>query len=147
MNLVLDSNILISGLITPNGTISKLILKDLDKSKLICPEFLFQELINKFEKIKEITKLEDSQLNEIIYRFIKKIDFIDNDLIDFTFQKQAYNLVKDVDKNDLLFVALSLQTEYKLWTGDKKLINGLRKKGFLNVIDTKELLDFTSQST
>lgn len=147
MDLVLDSNILISGLITPNGTISKLILKDLDKSKLICPEFLFQELINKFEKIKKITKLKAYQLNEMIYRFIKKIDFIDNDLIDFTFQKQAYNLVKDVDKKDLLFVALSLQTEYKLWTGDKKLINGLRKKGFLHVIDTMELLEFTSKTT
>jgi predicted nucleic acid-binding protein len=37
MNLVLDSNIFISGLITPNGTISKLILRDLKDSILICP--------------------------------------------------------------------------------------------------------------
>jgi len=43
MNLVLDSNIFISGLITPNGTISKLILRDLKDSILICPEFLFDE--------------------------------------------------------------------------------------------------------
>jgi predicted nucleic acid-binding protein len=46
MDLVLDSNIVISGLITPNGTISKLILKDLNRSKLICPDFLFEEVIN-----------------------------------------------------------------------------------------------------
>jgi len=90
MNLVLDSNIIISGLITPNGTISKLILNNLANSKLICPQFLFDELISKFDKIKNITKLNDDQLKELVFRFVKRIDFIENDLIDFKFQKQAY---------------------------------------------------------
>ena len=139
MDLILDSNIVISGLITPNGTISKLILKDLKSSRLICPDFLFEEVISKFEKIKKITKLEDGQLKEMIFRFIKSIDFIDNDLIEFKYQKQAYNLVKDIDKKDLLFVALSLQTGYKLWTGDKKLLIGLSEKGFTKIINTRQL--------
>lgn len=55
MNLVLDSNIIISGLITPNRTISKLILRDLEKSKMICPDFLFEEIISKFDKIRKVT--------------------------------------------------------------------------------------------
>lgn len=140
MGFVIDSNIFISGLITPNGTISKLILKDLARSRIICPEFLFEELTSKFGKVKKITKLTDVQLNEMIYRFIKRIDFIDNNLIDFHFQKKAYGLVKNVDKKDLLFVALSLQTGYPLWTGDKKLISGLRSNGFNNTIETNEII-------
>lgn len=140
MNLVLDSNIFISGLITPNGTISKLILRDLKDSTLICPEFLLDEVLSKLEKIRGITKLNDNQIDELIFRFIKRIDFIDNDLIEFRYQKQAYDWVKDIDKKDLLFIALSIQTGFKLWTGDKKLMEGLKKKGFDLTIDTKQLL-------
>jgi predicted nucleic acid-binding protein len=77
----------------------------------------------------------------MIFRFIKSIDFIDDNLIDLKYQNQAYNLVKDIDKKDLLFVALSLQTGYKLWTGDKKLLIGLTKKGFTNIINSRQLQD------
>jgi predicted nucleic acid-binding protein len=49
-------------------------------------------------------------------------------------------LVKEIDKKDLLFIALSIQTGFKLWTGDKKLMEGLKKKGFDLTIDTKQLL-------
>ena len=38
MNLVLDSNIFISGLITPNGTISKLILTQIERLRSIDEE-------------------------------------------------------------------------------------------------------------
>ncbi|MCK4662284.1 MAG: hypothetical protein KAT68_05425 [Bacteroidales bacterium] len=61
-------------------------------------------------------------------------------MITFKNQKRAYQLVQDIDKKDLLFVALSLQTGYDIWTGDLKLINGLRQKGFLNVLSTNDLV-------
>lgn len=147
MDLVVDSNIIISGLITPNRTISKLILNDLSNGSLVCPAFLFEEVISKFNKIKKITKLGDEQLNKLIFRLFKRIDFIDNDLIEFKHQKKAYDLVKDIDKKDLLFVALSLQMGYKLWTGDKKLLFGLSEKGFKNIIDTRQVLEQINNAT
>jgi len=140
MNLVIDTNIIISGIITPIGTISKLIFNDLKGSHLVCPNYLLDELINKMDKMINITELSYNEINELIYRFSRRIDFINNDLIESNFQMMSYELVKDIDKKDLLFIALSLKTGYKLWTGDKKLINGLRKKSFLNVIDTSELI-------
>ncbi len=145
MNLIPDSNIVISGLITPNGTISKLIFKDLTSSSLICPVFLIDEVRSKNDKIIKLTGLNQEQLDELIFRFFRHIDFIDNELIDFDFQQQAYNLVADVDKKDLLFVALSIQTGYTLWTGDKKLVTGLKKKGFTKAIGTKELIKLLEQ--
>lgn len=140
MNLVLDTNIVISGLITPKGKISKLIFKDLSNSNLICPSFLFEEVRTKFEKIESITGLTNSQLNELIHRFYKNLELVEDDLIDFKFQKVAYHLVADIDKKDLLFVALSLQTGYPLWTGDKKLLKGLQKKGYKKVLSTDDLV-------
>lgn len=97
MDFVLDTNIVISALITPNRTISKLILNDLSKSRMICPEFLFEELIGKFDKIKQITGLKTDQLTELLFRFIKHIDFVDDNLIERKYQKQAYDLVKEID--------------------------------------------------
>lgn len=96
--LIVDTNILISGLVTPSGDIAKLILRDLKQYKLISPQFLFDELINKHQKIIKVTGYEDSELKEMIYYFTKRIDFIKSELISNHYQTQAYNLVKDIDK-------------------------------------------------
>lgn len=141
MDLVLDTNIVISGLITPNGTISRLVIRDLPGSRLLCPDFLIEEVFSNFSKIKKFTRLQDDELYSMIFRFFKRIEFIDHHLIEFRYQKHAFDLVKSIDKKDLLFVALSIQTGYPLWTGDKKLLNGLKERGFKNIISTDQLLD------
>lgn len=141
MNLIIDTNIIISGLITPKGTIADLIFNKLEKSILISPSFMFDEIHDKSHKILDITGFTEKYLTELLYLIHKNIEFIDDNLITFENQKKAYQLVHDIDKKDLLFVALSLQTGYNIWTGDLKLIRGLRKKGFLNVLSTKELAD------
>ena len=38
--------------------------------------------------------------------------------------------MKDIDPKDMLFVALTLEVEGLLWTGDAKLRTGLKNKGF-----------------
>jgi predicted nucleic acid-binding protein len=141
MNLVVDTNIVISALITPDGTISRLLLRDLKDSQLVSPHFLFDEIISKYEKILKLTKLTDEGLKELFYVLIKRIDFIDNDLISHENQLKAYEIVKSIDKKDLLFVALSIQTGFTLWSGDLKLVNGLKTIGFDNVFETRELID------
>ena len=141
MNLVVDTNIVISALITPEGTISRLLFQDLAGSQLISPHFLFDEIISKYDKIQSITKLSDEDLKELFYLLIKNIDFIDNDLISNENQKKAFTLVSDIDKKDLLFVALSIQTGFSLWSGDLKLIKGLKARGFTSVLETKEIVE------
>ena len=46
--------------------------------------------------------------------------------------KLAYNLCKTVDLKDTPFVALAIELNAMLWTGDKKLIEGLSKLDFQN---------------
>lgn len=43
---------------------------------------------------------------------------------------KAWTWVKDVDAKDLLFVALTIETDGLLWTGDKQLRIGLAARGF-----------------
>ena len=61
-------------------------------------------------------------------------------LIPFEFWKTAANYVRDVDMDDIAFVALSLFLDIKFWTGDKVLRKALIKKGFKNCLSTQELL-------
>lgn len=141
MGFVPDTNIIISGFISPEGINARLILKDLKGEELIWPEFLLQELLTKIDKITKLTGLSNDQVKELVLRFIKKIDFINDELIDQSFQEESYELVKEIDKKDLLFVALSLQSEYPLWSGDKKLMTGLRKKQFKGLFDTRQIIE------
>ena len=45
----------------------------------------------------------------------------------------------DIDEEDSLFVALSNHLHSSLWTGDKRLLNGLKKKGYSKVLSTDDL--------
>jgi predicted nucleic acid-binding protein len=48
-------------------------------------------------------------------------------------------LTEGVDLFDMDYVALTLQTEGLLWTGDKKLAEHLKSMGFTRVVNTSEL--------
>ena len=50
------------------------------------------------------------------------------------------SLVKEIDIDDVAFVALARHLRGVLWSGDRTLVLGLRKAGFLKVITTQELL-------
>ena len=43
---------------------------------------------------------------------------------------EAWRLCRDVDENDVAYVALTLELDGDLWTSDRELETGLRKKGF-----------------
>ncbi|MBP7534856.1 MAG: hypothetical protein KA783_10450 [Chitinophagales bacterium] len=45
-------------------------------------------------------------------------------------RQKAYDLCKDIDEKDLAFVALALELNALLWTGDQKLRKGLESKNF-----------------
>jgi predicted nucleic acid-binding protein len=53
--------------------------------------------------------------------------------------KQAYNLCRGLDEKDTIYIALAIELNGLLWTGDKKLINGLDKKDFNQTITSTKL--------
>ncbi len=52
----------------------------------------------------------------------------------------AYEITKNIDENDTVFVALTLESNGFLWSGDKKLIKGLKQKGRDFIKSTDDLL-------
>ena len=98
--------------------------------KYYAPNFVFVEIFNNKEKLLKHSKLSDIELLELMYRILQKISFVSEATISKDNKKKAFRLCKDIDEDDTPFVALALEFEAEIWSGDKKLIIGLKKKGF-----------------
>ena len=129
MKIVVDTNIIFSGLLSPSGTISDLLLNSSNTFDFYSPTYLLDELENHKKKLIKISGLSDKELNYLQRNLFKKIDLIDLESIRESTWEKAIELTKEVDEFDAPFLALALELESPLWTGDKKLIKGLSKKG------------------
>ncbi|QQR96990.1 MAG: PIN domain nuclease [Sphingobacteriales bacterium] len=141
MLLISDSNIIISAIVSPNGTISN-IIHSKRKFKIIAPEFLKVEINRHKEKILKLTGYSVNEYELIYKELIANIQFVDTNGIPKYYTQKAFDLVKDIDLDDLEFVELALYKRCLLWTVDRSLVNGLKKKGFTKIITTSELRKF-----
>jgi len=144
MKVVLDTNIVFSAMLNPGSSIGDVILNSQNALSFYACEYLRDEINDHKNKIIKITGYNDREYDELTFLIYKQIDFFTESTIPFEFWKKAAEFVRDVDMDDINFVALSLFLDIKLWTGDKSLINGLTKKGFRNLITTQEVLQFRS---
>jgi predicted nucleic acid-binding protein len=136
-----DANIVFSGILKSDGKIGDLLINSGGIFKFISPDFLRIEIRRHHEKLVQISKLTLEQVLESEFQICKSIHFISDEQISLTNWDLAKNLVFDVDKKDVSYIAFSKQFKAKVWSGDKSLIKGLANKGFTNFISTNELWD------
>lgn len=99
------------------------------------------EIREHWDKLKKLSKLTEAELEESYYALLTKITFINEELIPQKFWVESEKLLEDIDLDDIDFVALTKYLKGKLWTGDKTLRDGLKDKGFKNVLTTFEILN------
>jgi predicted nucleic acid-binding protein len=100
------------------------------------------EIQKHWGKLKKISKLSEQQLADAQFHLFSRLKFIDEGLIPEAVWKKALKLTQDIDIDDIDFVALTLYLKGALWTGDKNLYNGLKKKQFKRVFNTLDLSGF-----
>ncbi len=141
MRIIVDANIVFSGILKSDGKIGDLLINSGGIFKFISPDFLRIEIQRHHDKLVQISKLTLVQVLESEFQICKSIHFISDEQISLTNWDLAENLVFEVDKKDVSYIAFSRQFKAKIWSGDKSLIKGLAKKGFTNFISTNELWD------
>jgi predicted nucleic acid-binding protein len=94
------------------------------------PKYGFVELFKHKEKISKVSKHSNDEILEMLYELIRRIDFFDENSISVPSLQKSWSLVKDVDPKDMLFVALTIEMNGLLWTGDLKLRTALKEQGF-----------------
>lgn len=139
MRLVVDANILISCLIKLEGRIAELYLNPTKSLEFLAPERLMAELTLHRPKIMRITGASPVRQAELEELLLSQLTIVPNSRISAAHWERAFNLVKDIDEDDDQFVALALHLNCPLWTGDRKLLNALRRKRFDLLISSEEL--------
>ncbi|MCF2499269.1 PIN domain-containing protein [Dyadobacter chenhuakuii] len=141
MIVVIDTNILFSACISPNNRISEILFSPLPNIERISCYYAMAELFKHQAKIVQLSKQPIEAVSTLLYTIMKQVDFLNEKMIATEHFEEADRLTAGVDSNDLAFVALSLQKNGMLWTGDKKLTNHLKSLGFNRVVNTNDLYE------
>ncbi len=139
MKVVVDTNIVFSCLLRSDSRVGEVLLHDPGQLVFYAPALLLEELKRHRARLKRVSKLTDNELDTAWRSIMSRVTVIDDAAVSLAHRDQARHLTAGVDEFDIPFVALALELDALLWTGDLALIRGLRKKGFHQVISTVEL--------
>ncbi|MCF8360435.1 MAG: nucleotide-binding protein [Prolixibacteraceae bacterium] len=127
-SVVVDTNLIFSALIPKASKIREILFES--NMTFFAPNFLITEIYKHKEKLIKNSKLDESEFYLYFNGIIEKIQFVPIDFISIESRQKAYELCNDIDIKDTPFIALTIDLNLPIWTGDKKLKDGLRTKGF-----------------
>lgn len=126
---MVDTNVIFSALISgEESAFAELLLRS-DNEFYAC-EATLVEIFKHKEKILKFAKFSEDELARFYHSLLKRINLHKELLIAPEHRKTAYELCRDIDETDTPHVALALELGASLWTGDKRLKEGLEEKGF-----------------
>jgi predicted nucleic acid-binding protein len=128
VNLIVDTNIVFSTLLNPYSAIGEILMNVQDEFTFFAPELLKEELKRYTPKITAYSRLDPETLANIEELVLSIINFVAEQSITDQSWIQAFALTKDIDEDDTPFIALGIELNAKLWTGDKVLSKGLAKR-------------------
>lgn len=121
MNLIVDANIVFSGILNTNGKIGDLLINSSGHLRFVAPEYLRKEIKNHYPKLTKIAHLHLGQIQEAEFQIYKDISFVSEEQIPIAIWVEAERLVHDIDPKDIAYLAFCLYFNCKLWSGDKNL--------------------------
>lgn len=134
--IIVDTNILFSALISSQSSFINLLLSS-EYDFFVCEQVLV-ELFKRKDKLIKVSNLSENEIIRIYQILLKRITLHKEDLISLENRASAYALCQDIDESDTPHVALTLELKGLLWTGDKKLKEGLKRKGFDQFFEPKK---------
>jgi predicted nucleic acid-binding protein len=142
MNIVIDTNIFFSGMLNTNSQIANIILGTQKSINFYSVQHLQIEIQQHASKLQNLAGYSDMEFSRIYDIFASRIKFINEQLIPSEILKGAYNLCYDIDEDDIIFIALTEFINGYLWSGDKKLKQGLINKNWNKFISTSDIFQY-----
>jgi len=133
MKIVIDSNILFSALIKDSKT-REIILRYEDF--FLFPSFVYIEMEKHKKTLLKKSKMNEKEFYELFQLILRKVLIVPNHTL-LPFRKKAFDIVKEIDPDDVLFFACTLAYDNCiLWSNDKKMKNQTKVK----VLNTQEII-------
>jgi predicted nucleic acid-binding protein len=139
VKIIVDTNIIFSAILNSSSRTGKILINSKDYFTFYTCDFLRTELFKHRNKIQSLTGLSESEAEELELLVTKNITYINEKLIPNKIISSTETLLRNIDLGDVPFVAMTKYLKGKLWTGDKKLLTGLKSKNFNETITTAEL--------
>ena len=135
MNIVLDTNILISALIK-NSLTRGIIINS--SHNFLLPEFELEEIENHKEEILEKSKLSKEDFYILLFDLLRYVKIIKLDKI-INYRQEAYNIIGNIDEDDTIFIATALAFDCPIWTDDKDF----KKQKIIKIYSTSEMKEIS----
>lgn len=132
MNIVVDTNVFISALIK-DSTTRDLIVRS--KHNLLFPEFELEEIMKHKLEIIRKSGLSEREFNILLLRLLNYVRIVPIDII-IGFRSQAFDIIGEIDKDDIIFVATALAFNAVIWSNDKHF----EKQRKIKIITTKGMI-------
>ena len=126
--IIVDTNILFSALLSNRSAFAEIIFMS-GHQFYVCEQVIV-ELFKHKEKIVRLSKLSDDDVIRLYHILLRRLTLYKEDLISREHLATAYALCQSIDPNDTHHVALTLELDGILWTGDNTLRRGLQRQGF-----------------
>ncbi len=110
--------------------------------RIYAPDFIFTEISKYENSIIKKTKI-GKEFKFFIRELFSEITVIPKLAISKENYTKALSLCENIDPKDTAYLALSIELDIPIWTNDKKLIQGLIKKGYKKLITTEEIFKLT----
>jgi predicted nucleic acid-binding protein len=137
---IIDTNLVFSATLNPTSQIAKFIFNKEDYDiELIAPTFLKEEMSRHFDRLAELKKTPAKIVSRTLDYVYKQINFVKDKDIPIPHYSRAAELIREIDDDDLNFVALNISKDEYLLTGNVELYNGLPGKGYHKVITFQQL--------
>jgi len=137
---VIDTNIVFSVLHSPQNAIAAAFFRAEEYGiSFIAPQYLQLEIEDHRQKLLELTHLDIRSLDRMLVLVYRRIRFFEDRLIPLRSYWEAVRLLRDIDEEDVPFVALSIYRQISLFTGDRKLYRGLLSRSYSQVVDFADL--------
>ena len=99
------------------------------------PSFIFEELEKHKTELLKKSGMKRKSFETLLNLLLQKVLIVSTDVL-FQYKTQAYELVKDIDPDDTLFIACALTyPESIIWSDDKKL----KQQHKINILNTVEM--------
>ncbi len=131
--VVVDTNILFSALLSNQSKFTDVLLTT--QHRFYVCELVMVELFKHKEKIVRLSKLSEDDIVRVYHILLRRLTLYKEDLIAPEHRTAAYTLCQSIDPSDTPHVALTLELDGVLWTGDMTLKKGLQHQGFDKFFD------------
>ncbi len=125
---MVDTNVIFSALLRSSTRFAELLL-GFDYEFFVC-ESVLVELFRRKDKIVRLSRLSEEDVVQLYSVLLRRLTLYKEGPIPQVHWRTAYGLCRAVDPTDTPHVALALTLDGQLWSGDKRLRQGLEQKGF-----------------